>query len=36
VVSEHEIFRVAGLAGETVIDADIYDLKEAWQKPLNF
>ena len=36
VVSAHETFRVTGLAGKIVIEANIYDLKEAWQKPLRF
>jgi phosphoribosylformylglycinamidine (FGAM) synthase-like enzyme len=36
VVSEREIFRVTGLAGKTAIEANIYDLKEAWQRPLRF
>ncbi len=27
-------FEVVGLAGKTIIDADIRELKEAWQKPL--
>ena len=30
------IFRVMGLAGKIIIEANIYDLKEAWQKPLKF
>jgi len=29
-------FVVDGLDGTTVIDADIYELKEAWQKPLRW
>jgi phosphoribosylformylglycinamidine synthase len=36
VVSDNEIFRVAGLDGKKIIKANIYDLKEAWQKPLRF
>jgi phosphoribosylformylglycinamidine synthase len=28
-------FKVKGLSGKTVIEADIYKLKEAWQKPLS-
>jgi len=35
-VTEDERFRVSGLDGKVVIDANIYDLKEAWQKPLRF
>ena len=36
VVSDHELFRVIGLKGKKIIEANIYDLKEAWQKPLRF
>jgi len=36
VVSAHRTLRVTGLAGKIIIEANIYDLKEAWQKPLNF
>jgi phosphoribosylformylglycinamidine synthase len=36
VVSDDEIFRVVGLDGKKIIKANIYDLKEAWQKPLRF
>ncbi len=36
VVSENDIFRVIGLAGKIAIEASIFDLKEAWQKPLKF
>jgi phosphoribosylformylglycinamidine synthase len=37
VVREDEIFRVIGLRrGKTIIEANIYDLKEAWQRPLRF
>jgi phosphoribosylformylglycinamidine synthase len=36
VVSDDEIFRIIGLHGKTIIEANIYDLKEAWQKPLRF
>ena len=36
VVSDDEIFRVVGLDGKKIIKANIYDLKEAWQKPLIF
>ncbi len=31
-----ETFRIIGLHGRPVIEANIYDLKEAWQKPLRF
>jgi hypothetical protein len=36
VVSDDEIFRIIGLHGKTIIEANIDDLKEAWQKPLRF
>ncbi len=36
VVSDDEIFRIIGLDGKTIIEANIDDLKEAWQKPLKF
>lgn len=36
VVSDDEIFRIVGLDGKTIIEANIDDLKEAWQKPLKF
>lgn len=36
VVLDHEIFSIIGLQGKTIIEANIYDLKEAWQKPLRF
>jgi phosphoribosylformylglycinamidine synthase len=36
VVSDDDIFRVIGLDGRKIIEAKIYDLKEAWQKPLRF
>lgn len=36
VVSGHEVFRIIGLHGKTVIEANIYDLKEAWQRTLRF
>jgi phosphoribosylformylglycinamidine synthase len=35
-VLDSEIFRIIGLHGKTIIEANIYDLKEAWQKPLRF
>jgi phosphoribosylformylglycinamidine synthase len=28
--------KVVGLGGKTVVQADIFDLKEAWQRPLRF
>jgi len=36
VVTEGEIFRVIGLQKKTIIEANIFELKEAWQKPLRF
>jgi len=36
VVLSEETFRVIGLQGRKIIEANIYDLKEAWQKPLRF
>jgi hypothetical protein len=36
VVTEGEIFRVVSLQKKTVIEANIFELKEAWQKPLRF
>jgi phosphoribosylformylglycinamidine synthase len=36
VVTEGEIFRIHGLQNKTMIEANIFDLKEAWQKPLRF
>jgi phosphoribosylformylglycinamidine synthase len=36
VVTEGEIFRVIGLQNKTIVEANIFDLKEAWQKPLRF
>lgn len=32
-VTESKAFRIKGLSGKTVIEADICKLKEAWQKP---
>ncbi|MDZ7377410.1 MAG: AIR synthase-related protein, partial [candidate division KSB1 bacterium] len=29
-------FRVVGLNGNTIIEANIYELKEAWQRPLRW
>ena len=36
VVREDEVFRVVGLQNKTIIEANIYDLKEAWQRTLRF
>ena len=36
VVTESEIFCITGLNGKTLIEANIYDLKETWQKTLRF
>ncbi len=36
VVSDNKIFRILGLDGKIIVEADIHDLKEAWQKPLRF
>jgi phosphoribosylformylglycinamidine synthase len=36
VVSDDKIFRILGLRGKIIVEADIHDLKEAWQKPLRF
>ena len=33
VVTETETLRLIGLQGEKIIEANIYDMKEAWQKP---
>ena len=35
-VTEGEILRVTGLQKKTIIEANIFDLKESWQKPLRF
>jgi phosphoribosylformylglycinamidine synthase II len=35
-VTESETFRVIGLQKKTIIETNIFDLKEAWQKPLRF
>jgi hypothetical protein len=35
-VTEGETFRVIGLQNKTIIEANIFDLKETWQKPLRF
>jgi phosphoribosylformylglycinamidine synthase len=36
VVTDDEIFRMVGLHGKTVVEANIYNLKEVWQKTLRF
>jgi len=36
VVSDDKIFRILGLRGKIIVEADIHDLKETWQKPLRF
>ncbi|MDI7260532.1 MAG: phosphoribosylformylglycinamidine synthase subunit PurL [Thermodesulfobacteriota bacterium] len=36
VVAEGDAIRITGLKGRMVIEANIFDLKEAWQKPLRF
>jgi phosphoribosylformylglycinamidine synthase II len=36
VVTEEALFRVTGLQQKIIIEASIFDLKEAWQKPLRF
>jgi phosphoribosylformylglycinamidine synthase len=36
VVTDEEIFCFIGIHGMTVVEAKIYDLKEAWQRPLRF
>jgi phosphoribosylformylglycinamidine synthase len=36
VVIESETLHIIGLHGKKIIEANIYDLKEAWQKPLRF
>ncbi len=36
VVREERAFRVTGLGGKRIIEADIFRLKEAWQRPLRF
>ncbi len=35
-VIEGRAFKVAGLSAKVVVQADIFDLKEAWQRPLRF
>jgi phosphoribosylformylglycinamidine synthase len=36
IVVEGKTFKVVGLSGKAVIQADIFDLKEAWQRPLKW
>jgi phosphoribosylformylglycinamidine synthase len=36
VVAAGKEFKVRGLGGEIVIRADLFDLKEAWKRPLQF
>jgi hypothetical protein len=36
IVSGGETLRVVGLHGKGIVEANINDLKEAWQKPLRF
>jgi phosphoribosylformylglycinamidine synthase len=35
-MTEGRILRVLGLGEKVVVQADIFDLKEAWQRPLRF
>jgi phosphoribosylformylglycinamidine synthase len=35
-VTDEPIFRVRGITGEAIIEKDIAELKEAWQKPLKW
>jgi len=35
-ITERKTFRITGLRKKTIIEANIDDLKEAWQKPLRF
>jgi len=35
-VIEGRAFKVVGLSEKVVVQADIFDLKEAWQRPLRF
>ncbi|MDZ7261195.1 MAG: phosphoribosylformylglycinamidine synthase subunit PurL, partial [candidate division KSB1 bacterium] len=35
-VTEDEEFRVVGLSGQVMVSASIWDLKEAWQRPLRW
>ena len=35
-MAEGRILKVIGLGGKVVVQADIFDLKEAWQRPLRF
>jgi phosphoribosylformylglycinamidine synthase len=36
IVLEGKVFRIMGLEGKKIVEANIDDLKEAWQKPLRF
>jgi hypothetical protein len=36
VLTEGETLHIVGLHRKKIIEANIYDLKEAWQKPLRF
>ncbi|OGP73602.1 MAG: phosphoribosylformylglycinamidine synthase II [Deltaproteobacteria bacterium RBG_16_49_23] len=36
IVIANETFRVVGFQGSPIIEANIFDLKKAWQKPLKF
>jgi len=35
-VSKDENFHLVGLNGKEIVEANINNLKEAWQKPLRF
>jgi phosphoribosylformylglycinamidine synthase len=35
-ITEGRTFKVVGLSEKVVVQADIFDLKEAWQRPLRF
>jgi len=35
-VVEDSVFKVVGLEGKVMVDADIYELKQAWKSPLMF
>jgi hypothetical protein len=35
-VTDEEIFRYVGIHGMTIVEANIDDLKEVWQRPLRF
>jgi phosphoribosylformylglycinamidine synthase len=36
VVSRGDVFHVTGLDGKTIVQANLSELREAWQKPLRF